>query len=98
MRSIIKNKRGFAPLFIILGIFLALIVIYLLLFLPFPSFTKVRTIINYFMIIILWIIIQAGLLYTYFKLGSFSVQGFNILKGKLVKVSLGLKKFLIIHS
>jgi hypothetical protein len=98
MRSIIKNKKGFAPLFTILFVFLALIVIYLLLFIPFPAFTKIRMIINYFMIIILWVIIQAGLLYAYFKLGSFAVSGFNILKGKFVKVSLNLKKFLIIHS
>lgn len=93
-----KGKRGLAPLFIVLFIVLALIFIYCLLFLPIPAFTKLRMIINYFLIIILFLIIQVGFIYGYIKLGTFASRGIIKLKNKVMNWSLNLKNYIIIHS
>lgn len=91
------NKRGFAPLFVILGLVLGLIIIYCLLFIPIPAFTKVRMLVNYFLIIILWVLIQAGLIYGYYHGGKFVVRGFSTLKKMLTNWSLSIEKFIITH-
>ena len=77
------NKKGIAVIFVFLFVILGLIAIYLLLFLPIPAFTKVRTIINYFLIVILWFVIQALFIYTYFRLGLLAFKGFNLYKTKV---------------
>ncbi len=77
------NKKGIAVIFVFGFIILALIGIYLLLFLPIPAFTKVRTIINYFLIIILWLVLQALFLYGYFRIGLLAFKGFNLYKTKV---------------
>jgi len=92
------NKKAIAPLFIILFVVLSLISIYVLLFIPLPAFTKIRTIINYFLIIILWFIIQVGLIYAYFQLGKLAGKGFIVLKTKIINWSLGIRNYIIIHT
>jgi len=94
----IKGKRGIAPLFIILIIILILIVVYCFLFIPIPAFTKLRTIINYFLIIILWITIQAGFILAYYKLGTLAVKGFTIVRTNILKWSLNVRNYILIHS
>jgi hypothetical protein len=98
MRNIFKSKRGIAPLFLILMIVFILIVIYCLLFIPIPAFTKVRMIVNYFLIIILWITIQTGLIFGYYKLISFAIKGFGTGKKKIANLSLKMKKYIISHT
>lgn len=93
-----KEKRGLAPLFVILFAILIMIGIYCLLFIPIPAFTKLRMIINYFLIIILWLVIQAGFIYGYFKLGTLARTGIITLKTKVVNWSLNLKNYILIHS
>ncbi len=77
------NKKGIAVIFIFIFIILTLIAIYMLLFLPIPAFTKIRVIINYFLIIILWLVIQALFLYGYFRIGLLAFKGFNLYKTKV---------------
>ena len=93
-----RNKKAVAPLFIILSIFVVLLVIYLLLFLPIPSFTEKRTAINYFLILIFWIAVQVGLIYAYIKLGQLAVKGFSFMRSKVKNLSISINRYLITHT
>lgn len=98
MKGILKNKRGIAPLFFVLGVILILVIIYILLFLPFPAFTKIRTIINYFLIIILWIIIQVGLIYGYIQVGGFVSGSIKKVQTKVTDWSMQIRHHIIAHN
>lgn len=93
-----KSKKGVAPLFIVLSIFAVLVLIYLLLFIPIPSFTEKRTVINYFLILVFWIVLQVGLIYGYLKLGQLAVKGFGLLRGKVKNLSSSINRYLITHT
>jgi hypothetical protein len=94
----IKGKKGIATLFIVLGIVLVLLVIYIFLFIPIPAFTKLRMFINYFLIVLFWIMLQVGLIYGYYKLGRLAGKGFILIKTKMVKWSLNIRHYIITHS
>jgi hypothetical protein len=98
MSFFMRNKRGIAPLVIVLYIIAILIVLYLVLLIPIPSFTAIRTTINYFLILILWIILQVGLILGYYKLGRYSTRLFKISKRKLHNLTNSFDKFLITHT
>lgn len=89
------NNRGIAPLFIILGVLLALIVLYVILLIPIPAFTSIRTQINYFLILIFWIMLQLGIILGYYKVGTFAFKGVNNLKMKVMNWSLGIRDYII---
>ena len=93
-----NNKRGVAPLFIVLIIALILLAFYLFLFIPIPAFTKVRSIINYFIILILWVLVQVALIYGYYRLGKLVHRGYILFRTKFSSVSLKLEKYIITHS
>jgi len=97
MRNILKNKRAIAPLFLVLIIILILLGIYIFLFLPIPSFKKVRTIINYFLILIFWIVLQVGLIYGYYKIGNFAVRNVSKLKSTILNWNVKIKNMIIGH-
>lgn len=98
MLKLKSNRKSMAPLFLILFIVLALLVIYLFLFFPLPAFTKIRTIINYFLILIFWIVLQVGFVYGYVKLGSFAVKGFYGMRNKVTNWSVKIHKLIAIHT
>lgn len=94
---IMRSKKGIAPL-IIIGVFLlSLLAIYILLFLPIPSFTKVRMMINYFLVGILFILIQALFIYLYIHLGKLALKGINFLKVKIFEWNTKINKFIYSH-
>lgn len=86
-----KNKKGIATIFVFLIIFAVIIGIYLFLLLPIPSFAKVRAIINYFLIIVVWFVFQGLIIFGYFKLGELSFKGYKILKKKFRNIGEGTK-------
>jgi hypothetical protein len=92
------NKKAFGTLYIILIIVFMLIATYLFLLLPFPAFTKIRAIINYFLILILWIVLQVGLIFAYYKVIRLAVKGFGIIKYKILRTSFNIKKYIVTHS
>lgn len=93
-----KGKKGIAPLLIILIVILVLIIIYVFLFIPIPAFTKIRTIINYFLILIFWIVLQVGLIYGYYKVGSYISRGFKSTRHKLHDLSMNIEKYILMHT
>jgi amino acid transporter len=97
MKSILKNKRAIAPLFLIVIIILILIGVYIFLFLPVPAFKKIRMIINYFLILIFWIVLQVGLIYGYYKLGNLAVRNLGNLKKKILNWNVKIKNMIIGH-
>lgn len=92
------NRKGLAPLAIVLFIFLILTGIYVVLFIPIPAFTKLRVTINYYFVVIIWFALQVGIVYAYYKLAVLIVRGFNIYKNKLLKLTFNVKKFILRHS
>lgn len=92
------NKKGIAPLFVIgIGI-LILVVIYLILLIPLPAFTSIRTQVNYWLILIFWIMLQVGIILGYYKVGTFAFNGIKTLRFKVVNWSLGIRDYIITHS
>jgi len=94
----IKNKKAIGTISVIMFILLGLISIYLILFIPLPSFTRLRMTINYFLILIFFVVIQVGLIYAYYKLGKYATRGFTIIKTKLMNWSINLRNYIVIHS
>ena len=96
---IIKNKRGVvAPLFIVLGFLGVLFIIYLILFLPIPAFTSLRTQVNYFLILAFWVLLQVGIILGYFEIGKYGLKGINLLRHKVMNWSLGIRDYIIVHT
>lgn len=98
MKNKSMNKKGIAPLFIILFVILLLLFFYVLLYIPLPFFEKGRVIVNYFLIVIFWVVIQVGLLYGYYQLGNFASKSFYTLKSKVFGLSKKIEHYLIIHT
>jgi Zn-dependent protease with chaperone function len=94
MMSHFKNRRGIAPLLIVL---IVLVVIYLFTFLPFTGLKVFRGAINFYFIIILWIGIQAVILYVYYELAMFGYQLYKKFIVKLVKYSTNLRTKTILN-
>lgn len=92
------NKRSMAPFLVIIIIVLSMIAIYCLLYIPIPKFKEIRTIINYFLIIILWIILQVGLVYGYVQLGKLTEKGIKNVRNMMTKWSMNIRRFIIFHS
>jgi hypothetical protein len=92
------NRRGIAPLFIILWVILALVIIYLILFIPIPAFTSLRTQINYFLILIFWVVLQVGIIIGYYKVGTYALKGISAVRFKVVNWSLNIRDYIITHS
>jgi len=82
-----KDKRAIAPIFVFIIIVLGLIGVYLFLLIPLPAFTKIRTIVNYFLIVILWFVFQGLVVYGYYRLGKLAVRGFAFYKKGITKVT-----------
>lgn len=97
---IIKNKKGIGK--ILISVILTLLGIYLSLYiLPdwiFPKAKLILNLINYFLILIFFGVIQVGLIYGYYKLGKYAMRGFNIIKNKLMNWSINIRNYIIIHS
>lgn len=92
------NKKAVAPLFLILSIVLVLIIVYILLLLPIPLFKSIRTQINYFLILIFWVIFQLGLIFAYYNVGRYVLKGITLLKTKIVVWSTDIKHWIIRRS
>jgi len=89
----INNKKAIAPVFIFLILFAVIIGVYLLLYIPIPAFTKVRTIINFFLILIFWFLLQGFLIYGYFQLGKLAYKGYNIYQTKVKNLTQKAKNY-----
>lgn len=90
-----KNKRGVVPIFItVIGVILAL---YVLLLLPIPAFTRIRAGINYYLIVALWITIQAGLVYGVYRVIKYMKDALKMYKKQLLHMDLKIKDFILTH-
>lgn len=87
-----RNKNGIAPLFVFAIVVAVIVVIYVILYLPFPSFTKIRTIVNYFLIILFWVGLQGLIIYGYYRAGKFVVSGFYRYKNFAMRIAEKTKK------
>lgn len=90
-----NDKRGVAVFVVVIFVVLALLGLYLVLHLPIPSFTKVRSLIDYIMVIVIWLVLQVGIVYGYYRAGILVKKGWFIYKSKIMLGTLKVKNFLI---
>jgi hypothetical protein len=95
-----KNKKAIGKILIsiiltLLGIYLSL---YILPDLIFPKAKLILNLINYFLILIFFVVIQIGLIYAYYKLGKYATRVFTIIRTKLMNWSINLRNYIVIHS
>lgn len=95
----INRKKGVVAIFpIIVFVLLGLLAIYLALHLPIPAFAKIRSLINYLMVIIFWVLLQIGIIYGYYRLGLLAKKGFNLYKNKVQRWTINVKNFLLTRT
>lgn len=92
------NRRGFAPILIVLIGFGVLALFYVILFIPIPAFTQLRKTINYFIWIILWFLVQALFLGIYFEVGKYMTKAFYYYKENVLKLSIKINNFIETHT
>ena len=93
MKYNINNKKGVAVFVPLISVAIVLLIFYVILYLPF--FNSLRATVNYFLMIIFWILLQIFIIYGYFKLGEFSLKGFNAIKYKIAKLHIQVEKYII---
>jgi len=93
-----KNKKGIGIISMIILIALGMLVFYAVLYLPIPAFTRLRVTINYFLILISWVLLQVFIIAGYYKLGFYAVKGFNILKFKFARMSIDIRNYIVVHT
>ena len=91
----INNKKGVLVFPIIAFLIVGLVAVYLVVQIPLPAFTKIKAVINYFLILIFWVLIQIGLIAGYFYLGKLIMKGWRIYKSKLQATTLKFKTYLV---
>jgi hypothetical protein len=90
-----NNKKGLGGI-VIIGIFLLIMItIYLILFIPIPAFKSLRTLINYILIVMLFVVIQVLFILGYYYIVKYAIKGFNIYKSQIQKTILDFKVSLI---
>lgn len=75
---------------------LGLLAIYLVLHFPIPAFASIRSMINYFMVLILWVVLQIAIIYGYYKLGMLVARGLSLYRGKLHLWMINIKEFMLV--
>lgn len=93
-----KNKKGVAPVMIVLIGFGILALFYVVLLIPIPAFTQLRKTINYFIMIVLWFLVQALFLGIYFEVAVYMRKGFYFYKENLLKLSIKINNFIETHT
>lgn len=88
------NKKGIAPLVIVLIIAGVILLFYIILFLPIPSFKALRYSINYWSILLLFFAFQVGLVYLYYKIISLIMRGYKDISGFVTNLSNRFSKFI----
>lgn len=90
-----NNKRGIAPIVIVGILVLICIAFYLVLYIPIPAFKSLRTIINYFLAIIFFILLQVAIILGYYYAVKYAIKGFQLYKNKIQKTFMNIKTFII---
>lgn len=94
----INKKAVISPMFVLLSVGLVLIIIYLILFIPIPAFTSLRTIINYFLILIFFVIFQIVIILGYYNVGKYTIKGLKFFQSGVVEWSMKVRHLIIRHS
>lgn len=92
------SKKAVAPVMIVLIGFGILALFYVVLLIPIPAFTQLRKTINYFIMIILWFLVQALFLGIYFEVAVYMRKGFYFYKENLLKLSIKINNFIETHT
>lgn len=91
------NKKGVSSIVILLSVVVVLLIIYLVLLIPIPVFKLIRSTINFFLVFILWFLIQAILIYFYYIILKYSFVAIRFYKTKINNVSKFLNDYLVVH-
>jgi type VI protein secretion system component VasK len=90
----LRNKKGVAPLVVVGAFALTLVIIYLVLLLPVPSFTALRQTINYYIIIAIFILIQVAIIYGFYQLVIYLKMAVKDYKNYILKWNIQVRKLI----
>lgn len=94
----IKNNRGVAPVLVVIGVSVLLIIVtYLILLLPIPAFTYIRSQVLYFLVLAIWILIQYAIIYGFWRLYKFITQGVKEYKKQLLQWDSKIQNWLMLQ-
>ena len=93
--ALMKSRKAVAPIVIVGILVLICIAFYLVLYLPIPAFKSLRTIINYFLSIIFFILLQVAIVLGYYYAGKYVYKGFQLYKNRIQKTFVNVKNFII---
>lgn len=89
-----RNKKGIAS-FAIIGFFLLfLLIIYIILLLPIPSFKLIRATVNLYTVITLWFLAQAVLVYVVYYAIVHLRKGFYLYRKYLLRFNINVHRLM----
>lgn len=92
------NKKAIGLIWLLIPLMIGLLIFYVILYLPIPSFQKLRIVINYFLIIIFWVLLQVLIIFGYFEIGKFTIKGFKFIQYKFTNWTIGVKNYIIFKT
>jgi hypothetical protein len=94
-----RNKKGVIPLIpILIFVGLFLITVYVLLYLPIPAFKTIRYSVEYFLLVLLWFILEVAIIYIYFKIIMFSRRGLEMYKRLIKNIGGRIDRYIVVHA
>jgi hypothetical protein len=92
-----RGKRGIAPIVVAGAVLFMVALIYLGLFIPIPAFKSLRQTINYFLVVILWILFQFAIIYGAYRVIAYLGLAYKTYRYKILGWALNVKKFIVSH-
>lgn len=89
------NKKGFAFIPLLLFGAITFLGAYFLGFLPIAKLVKFQASVNFYAMVLLWFLIQAGIFYLFYQGGIYFVKGLNFIKYKILKLSYNFENYMI---
>jgi len=86
--GITKDKRGLGFIVpLITGIIVIVVLFLLIQWNPFHSFDSVKSMVNYFIFFAIFLLLQAGILYGYYRLGKYVKIAFEWYNFKIKRIT-----------
>lgn len=90
-----KNKKAIVPIMVFITVGVVILILYGLLYLPF--FKLQKEMVNYILVLVLWVTIQALIIFAVIKLGTYGYSYFMKFKNNINKWAFDIKKLMITH-
>ena len=80
-----NKKAVFFPILIILGVIALFYLV--IVWNPFHAFDSIKSTMNYFLFLLIFLILQAGIIFGYYELGKYVTKGFRWYHFKIQRIT-----------